>query len=193
MKKKCRECGKEFEAKQPRFETCYDCYQKKKRQGGVGNTMDFSGIGGAGQPNPRHRPSGVDQGGIPAECVFTTFLDEEGYYKRAIFLESAQKAASLFSKPPEKSSGMTQSSLRQLFNMLKDAERRLRIGEDFGSARETFFRFARQVEYQTNREVTPRVFQDFVQKHIDTASKNPEEFKGFVEYLTSIMAQMKQK
>lgn len=127
---------------------------------------------------------------MPANCVFRTFYGEDGYLKREIFIESAGKTARIF-----ENEGMTQTSFRSLFNMLKSMEQRLKAGKiPQGEVDEAFLDFIRQVEYKTNREVLKSdIFRKFVNAHKDIVLGNEKEFKGFVEYLTSILAYMKPK
>ena len=162
---KCRDCGKPL--RDPKFIICFECNQKK-REGG-GNTQDVM---------------------LPSECIFQTFYDEKNHLKREIFIESAVKAADKFMQ-----ANISQSSIRNLFHLLKDMANRLQAEKDldFGSARTTYFKFIRQVEYNAKRQVLHPIMKEFADKHIDVATKNREEFFGFVEYLTSILARLKTK
>jgi len=122
--------------------------------------------------------------------VFASFY-ENGHLRRAIYLEAAQKMTDLCM-----GEGLTTSQLRQLFFMLKSVEQRLK-GEpdlDFGIVQEAVWKFARQVEYQVKRGVMKSpTFAAFIAKHVDVACKDVKEFRGFVEYLTSIVAYLKEK
>jgi len=163
----CPQCGGR---KRPEFDLCYNCSQA--RRGGGRKTQPSAGRA------------------LPQECVFNTFYGEDGKLRREIFLESAEKAARLFEEQK-----MSQASIRSLFQMLKSLEQRLKVDKDMsvGELNEVFFRFIRQVEYQAKREVIPEVFRQFVDQHKDVVIGDIREFKGFVEYLTSIVARMKTK
>ena len=92
--------------------------------------------------------------------------------------------------------GLTASQLRQLFHMLKSVEQRLKSEPDldFGIVREAVWKFARHVTYQVKRgALESPTFSALVEKHIDLACKDAKEFVGFVEYLTSIVAYLKEK
>ena len=129
--------------------------------------------------------------GLPPECIFKdSFYASDGYLKKEIFMGAAQKMSLEF-----QSEGMTQTSIRHLFNMIKAIEMRLKADKDLslGFVRENFYKFVTHTEYQTNRGVLRPLFKEFIESHSDLAVKDKKEFKGFVEYLTSIVARMKQK
>ena len=170
MIKTCEVCGEEFEARKASHRKCQICFR-----GGTQSERAKTG------PPPQT---------VPTECTFTTFYNEDGNLKREIFLESAERMTEIV-----ESSRMTVSQIRNLFHMLKSASNVLKADPkaDFGATRQTFYEFVRQVEYQHNRGHIPEVFVKFVRDHVDVATKEPREFNGFVEYLTSILARIKQK
>jgi CRISPR/Cas system CSM-associated protein Csm2 small subunit len=164
MIKICESCGKEFEAKEDFHKRCLDCHRSRppSRKGRT--------------PPPQ---------AVPAECTFTTFYGEDGQPKREIFIESAEKMARIL-----EAEGMKISQIRTLYNMLKTALSGLRTYPEasFGEARTTFYKFVRHVGYQHRRGLVPDVFLKFVKDHVDVATKDENEFAGFVEYLHSILA-----
>jgi CRISPR/Cas system CSM-associated protein Csm2 small subunit len=170
MTKICEQCGKEFEAREHFHRKCQDCFR-----------------GGSQASRGRTAPA---QRSVPAECTFTTFYGEDGYLKREIYLESAEKMTGIL-----ESNDMTMNQIRNLFHMLKSASNVLKAdpNADFGEARQTFYEFVRQVDYQHKRKHIPDVFVKFVKDHVDVATKSAKEFDGFVQYLTSILARIKQK
>ncbi len=168
---KCQNCGKPV--KDPKFKFCWECDQKMKKEGGG----DFQTIS------------------LPKECIFETFYDSKNHLRREIFIESADRASGTFMN-----ANISQTSLRNLFHLLKDMANRLQADKklDFGVAVETFFKFHRQVVYNVNRKgdrgpLLHPVFKEFVESHTDVATKSREEYLGFVEYLTSIVARLKSK
>ena len=178
MLKSCRQCGKQFDAKEAFHQFCTPgCKEQSQRSPGQRSAVQSSG-----------RPPAPAS--VPAECMFTSFY-ENGHLRRAIYLEAAQKMADLCMREY-----LTTSQLRQLFFMLKSVEQRLK-GEpelDFGIVQEAVWKFARQVEYQVKRGVMKSpTFAAFIAKHVDVACKDVKEFRGFVEYLTSIVAYLKEK
>ena len=167
---KCQSCGRPL--KDPKFKFCYECDQKMKR--GAGDIQTIS---------------------LPKECIFETFYDSKNHLRREIFIESADKISEIFMN-----ANISQTSLRNLFHLLKDMANRLQADKklDIGVAGETFYKFHRQVVYNVNRKgdkgpLLHPVFKEFVEGHMDVATKSREEYLGFVEYLTSIVARLKSK
>jgi hypothetical protein len=163
---KCQNCGKPV--KDVKFKLCFECNQKAKSgQGETGKAM-----------------------ALPQNCVFQSFYDDHGHLRREIFIEAARDLSELFMR-----ANISQTSIRNLFNMLKDMANRLQADRnlDFGIAKETFYRFIRQVEYNVKRQVLNPIFQEFAERHLEVSTKDRKEFLGFVEYLTSIVARLKSK
>ena len=165
---KCPECGK---WKKPQFDLCFDCSQKRRDRGGSKGDSQRQDI-------------------LPAECFFNSFLNEDGFPKKEIYLEAAETAASVFGR-----AGMSQSSIRSLFYMLKSMELRINADPKIEKAlvNDAFYKFVVQTEYKTKCQVIPEIFGSFVRDHTDLATSSIPEFKGFVRYLTSILARMKTK
>jgi hypothetical protein len=164
----CPECGGR---KKQEFDLCYDCSQKKR-----GASYGSRGSGG---------------GGLPKELVFDSFYGKDGYLRREIFLEGSQQAAELFERE-----GVSQGSIRSLFQMLKSVEQRIRTEKKLpqGEVDENFMKFIGHVEYQTKREVLKtKTFRDFVVGHQEVVLGNTKEYVGFVQYLTCIMQRIKTK
>jgi len=168
---KCQKCGRPL--RDPKFKFCYDCDQKMKKEG----------------------PGDHQTVSLPKECVFESFYDNSNHLRREIFIGSAEKATEVFMN-----ANISQTSLRNLFHLLKDMANRMQTDKklDFGLAKETFYKFHRQVVHNANRKgdkgpLLHPVFKEFVENHIDVATKSKEEYVGFVEYLTSIVARLKTK
>ncbi|MFW6106641.1 MAG: type III-A CRISPR-associated protein Csm2 [bacterium] len=177
MWQKCPECGKSFDPKGGKYKICYDCFQKQKKQAGGGGSGSSKSRKGRGAQ-------------LPEECVFDTFY-KDGHLRRGIFVEAAEKMAGILSRQK-----MTATSIRNLFNMLKPVANRLKAepDADFGLAQTQAYEFYRQVQYMRKRGVIASdVFVEFVRRHLDLMTSKQKEFFGFVEYLTSIMAYVKQK
>jgi len=163
---KCQKCGKPL--KDPKYTLCYECNQKSKGDP-VGSTRESE---------------------LPKECIFESFYDDGGHLRREIFIEAAKEASEVFMR-----ANISQTSIRNLFNLLKDMANRLQADRnlDFGIARETFYKFVRQVEYNVKRQVLHSVFQEIAERHLEVSTKSKKEYLGFVEYLTSIVARLKSK
>jgi len=132
---------------------------------------------------------------LPVECVIkeSFYKDKESKcLKEDIFLNAAKEASNTFAGGKK---GMTQSSLRAMFNMLKALDNRIKVEKNFpvDKIREEYLKFHRWCIYQEKRDVIPSTFLDFAEEHLHVATRDKDEFHGFVEYLTSIMARMKTK
>lgn len=171
---KCKSCGKETFGN---YEYCMNCKPKSNNPGS-------SGV---------YSTAGQRFSALPAECVFKdSFYEPDGFLKRAIFIEAAEKMAQRLQaqNPP-----MTQTAMRQLFNMVKSIDMGLKAKPELpiGFIRENFLKFVTQTEYQAKRGVVCELFREFVIAHEDIATKDQKEFRGFAEYMTAILARMKMK
>ena len=68
MRKKCEKCGKEFEARQPHFKICPDCYFSRRKTG------------------------------LSPELLLKSYYDEEGNLLKEVFIGVPQNLAEIFSK-----------------------------------------------------------------------------------------------
>lgn len=170
----CKQCGKQTLGT---YEYCLNCRPKSNNPAPTGS------YSGGHRGGPSH--------GLPPECIFKdSFYASDGYLRKEIFMDAAEKMYLVF-----QSERITQTSIRHLFNMLKSVEMRLKADRDLplGFVRENFFKFVTHTVYQTNRGILSPLFKEFIERHADLAVKEKKEFRGFVEYLTSIVARMKQK
>ena len=89
MIKTCEGCGKKFEAREAFHKLCQDCFRSRTPPGRARTA-----------PPPRT---------VPGECTFATFYGEDGYLKREVYLESAEKMTGIL-----ESAGMTMNQIRNL-------------------------------------------------------------------------------
>ena len=166
---KCKICGKNTLGN---YEYCLNCKPSSGRQRDYG-------------PQSRERP------GLPAHCIFNdSFYAADGYLKREVNIEAAEAMSEILQRER-----MTQASIRNLFNVISSMKMKLKADRDLppGFIRENFLKFVTQVEYQTKRGVIPETFRKFIEVHTDLAIKDKKEFLGFADFLTAIVARMKQK
>lgn len=145
------------------------------------------------QRHPQQQGRPTDH--LPEVCIIRSsfYVDKENKcLKEEIFLNAAEEAANTFAGGRR---AMTQSSLRAMFNMLKAMDNRLKVEKEIPicKIREEYLKFHRWCIYQERREVIPYTFLQFAKEHLEVATSDVDEFHGFVEYLTSIMARMKSK
>ncbi len=171
---KCKNCGKNA---LPGYEYCMNC----KPPAGPRDSS-HSGQEQRGREQPRRNP--------PRKTNFESFYDDDGYLRREVNIEGAEEASRAFKE-------VTQSQIRQLFQMLKSAEARLKMkapDERRGFIREEYGKFVTQVEYQVGRGVIKSSeFRDFARDYYDIAASSEKEFRGFVQYITAILARMRTK
>ena len=128
---------------------------------------------------------------IPPECVFPTYYGEGGTLRREVFVEAAEKVARLFNN---RDSNVRPFALRLYLNRVKAIERDLRNKAcTFDQVRERLYAMKRDAAYQVGRRTLGPVFSDFLGKNLDLATKDEKEFRGFVEYLTSVVAYCRQR
>ncbi|PKK82044.1 MAG: hypothetical protein CVT49_15780 [candidate division Zixibacteria bacterium HGW-Zixibacteria-1] len=166
---KCKVCGGNTLGD---YEYCLKCKPSTGRQRGYA-------------PQSRERP------GLPSHCVFKdSFYEPDGYLKREVNIEAAEAMSEILQRER-----MTQASIRNLFNSVNSIKMKLKTDRDLpsGFIRENFLKFVTQVEYQSKRDVIPEIFRIFVEIHTDLVVKDKKEFLGFADYLTAIVARMKQK
>ncbi|RKX19780.1 MAG: hypothetical protein DRP26_02850 [Candidatus Zixiibacteriota bacterium] len=179
---KCKICGKQtLEG----YDLCPQCGSESQKSKKENPGKYYS------QPRRKYYDKSYKEPQIPDSCVFKDgFYNEDGYIKREVFIESAEQMSDILQRKR-----MTQASIRHLFNMIKSIEMRLKADRDLplGFIRENFYKFVTHTEYQVKRGIIPEVFREFVDSHKDIAVRSIDEFKGFVQYLTSIVARMKQK
>lgn len=168
----CKSCGK---AALPNQDYCMMCSPKDRNPG---RRIDPRTGQGATRPGAS----------VPPDCIFkNTFYSDDGYLKREVSIESAEKMAQILARER-----MTQTSFRQLFNQLKSIEQQLHFRPSLGSGflREKFGEFMVLVEYQVGRGVVKEVFKDLLKSHSDMVMHDPKEFFGFLKYITAILARM---
>jgi len=193
MTKTCLNCGKEFEPKESWHKYCSaECREADERRparSGVIKATPPPGSGPQRRRDPKPPPPG-NRSQLPKDCIFDSFYEGDTL-RREIFLEAADKVTGICMRE-----GLTASQVRQLFFMLKSMDQRLKAEPDldFGLVKQTLYEFARHVKYQVGRRVLKSpTFAALVDKELDVACKNPREFRGFVQYITSIVAYLKEK
>ncbi len=154
--------------------------KKKKR-----HYTDFGQLGKEhyGIDPPSKKQDHRHKGKLPKNTIIRDSFYEPSTecLKRKIFIEGAKELADRFN-----SEKMSQSSIRSLFNLLKSAEKNLRKSKC--KYKETYHEFLTRCEYQWRRGVIPKIFLDFAKAHLELATESEHEFRGFLTYLTSIMA-----
>lgn len=166
VKKKCIECGKEFEPKEAYHKLCIDCNRKNRESGGNAVSIKMK---------------------ISDDYLKDGYFDEKGYLREGIFKDEAKEIAQILA-----SLRMTPTSLRVFYNKVKAIENRYQASNNnFDLIKSSLYAFERDVAYQVSRRVVPEEFRKFIVRNTEIAIKGPKEFKGFVEHFLSVLAYFK--
>lgn len=164
MRKKCKECGKEFTPREQHHSVCPDC--NKERHSG--------GAGGGGTS-------------LPSDYLERGYFDEKGYLRESIYKDDAKKVADVLS------SCMSVTSLRAFFNKVRAIENIYKQSNNFDQIKPKLYAFERDATYQVSRGVVSDEFRKFIVKNARLAQSRPEAFKGFVEHFMSVLAYFKER
>lgn len=160
---------------------CWDCGRKQKaeREAKMAQHNRGSRGGGGHGGNRQNKPYYLE-----------TFLTDDGFIRKEVFVDKPNKAARDFRHGPKP---LTQSQIRAAFHQLKSFSNRMRVDKkiSLNEMKEVYLRFYRWAKYQVKRDAIPREFLDFVKHHTEVATKSKDEFNGFVEYITSILVELR--
>ncbi len=125
--------------------------------------------------------------------MVNSYFDEKGHLKREIFIEDAKRLAEKFAND-----GLKHTALRHFFQKLRDIEFKLKRQKCFDSIKDDIYGLVPLAYYQynrivNNRRVIPESFKNFIEENVNLAVKSEENFRGFVEYLKSILAYSKER
>jgi|GEM_PF-1628459 len=169
--KKCA-CGREIT--RSGTDICGVCFSKQKNSTVVTTSTSASTNGFSAD---------YLSGGYLTERNGKYYIKEEVYTSWA--LEASTKLKQQFPK-------MTSTKLRAFFNKLRAVEFRYKeAGRDFFRAQEGLFKLKSDVKYPENRNITPALFTTFIEKNVDLAKKDEENFRAFVHHFESVIAYFK--
>lgn len=118
----------------------------------------------------------------PNDYLKDGYFDEYGL-RRWVFAEGARKVANQLT-----AANMKSTSLRRFYNRLKAIDEFFQRQKDFGVVRPKLYAFQIMAEDAQAREVVPSEFVQFVRQNVVLAVKDEKQFKGFLEYLQSVVA-----
>jgi len=165
---------------------CWKCGRKQKaeREAKMAQHNRGSRGGGGHGGNRQNKPYYLE-----------TFLTDDGFIRKEVFVDKPKIATGnfVFNKGKRNKKQMTQRQIRAAFRQLKSFSNRMRIDKkiSLNEMKEVYLRFYRWAKYQEQRKVIPREFLDFVEYHTEVATKSKDEFNGFVEYITSILVELR--
>jgi CspA family cold shock protein len=122
-------------------------------------------------------------GGLPAECVFASFYNDQNQLDPRVFYEAPQCAASLFRR-----AGLKSSQFRQFYQgFLSFAGPLLDHRMDFATAKERFGVFyCERTVRQVERKILPAVVKQLIDFHRETALREERQMLALFRYITNI-------
>ncbi len=178
MLKTCKQCGKEFDAREPYHQYCFDCHIKRRKGG-----------------SSKHKKSKKPKTG-------TDFKFDRDYLKDGYFQDQPSKDGEPILRPeilvdwPIEiakllgNRGMKINQLRRFFNKTRGIEAQLTHMQerDFAAVKPTIRSMERDVAYQVGREVVPEEFKQFIDRNVELAVKDEAHFKAFLNHFESVLS-----
>lgn len=187
--KKCANCGKTFVPEQPHHRYCSTRCHREAQAGREGGAVRR----GARPPRPDTR----------TDFRFTSDYLKDGYLvekevqiegkkqsKKVVRPEVVDKLAinvakALGNAKPE----LKSHQLRRFFNKMRAIEAKLDTVKSFELVKSDILGFKRDIAYATGRGVVPAEFKQFIDRNVELAAQNEENFRqGFIEHFQSVLA-----
>lgn len=177
-KRKCDNCGKEFE---PREEWHRFCSPTCRDQ-----------ASGSGRPS-HHFPGQSSNPNVRTNFRFGPDYLKDGYFEktendcilRAEYLDQVSEEISKLLG----SRGMKNHQMRRFFNKARGIQTKLKRVENFGAIKADIFSFRADVVYAVGRKVVPEEFKQFIDPNVNLAVQNECNFeKGFLRHFESVLA-----
>jgi CRISPR type III-A-associated protein Csm2 len=119
---------------------------------------------------------------------------EGGYYKngklrREIYIEWAKEQAKILAE-----AGMTRAALRRFYAQIKGLQPLMKDEKAFEENKHKLYPIIPLANYATNKEEgkVPVAFKNFIERNIELALENRDNFVAFVEHFQSIVAYFKE-
>jgi CRISPR-associated protein Csm2 len=159
VKKKCMECGKEFEPKEAHHKTCFECAKKKK-------------AGSAALE------------GLPSEYLKKL---EKGYFdnNNCLLEEFLTNMASDVAK--SFGTKLKNHQLRRFYGHIKAADNRLKMTGDWRCVNLDVKKLSSLVAEAKGKDKVPDSFYKFIDANI-CKIKNQKDFEAFVEHFQAVVA-----
>lgn len=158
MKKKCQVCGKPLKD-DSRFDTCYECGQKNKKEG--------------------DRDSDI----LPSEYITKLengYFDSNGCLLEEFLTTFAERIAKSFK-------GLKNHQLRRFYGHIKAADNRLRMTGDWHCVNLDVKKLLSFVSEAKGKDKVPESFYKFIDANIKKI-KEQKDFEAFVEHFQAIVA-----
>jgi CRISPR type III-A-associated protein Csm2 len=158
-KKTCRDCGKPL--KNDRFDTRFDCSQKRKR--GEGERMESL---------PPEYAARIEHG----------FFDEKGSLWEEFITTMASAVAKSFGR------GLKNHQLRRFYGHAKDAENRLRNTKDWASVNLDIKKLSPFASEAKGKGKIPNAFYEFIEKNVSAVKSQRDFQQGFIPHFEAVVA-----
>jgi len=156
--KKCR-CGKPI--RDPKFDTCYDCSQRRQ--------------GGGDRATQR----------LTDEYLKGGYFDVSGNIYEDLLTTMADQIAQMFAKAYPK---LKNHQLRRFYQHTRAAENKLRMTSDWPSTNVDIKKLKSFVAEAKGKDKVPEVFYDFINRNIDWVKDEKSFLQGFLEHFQAVVA-----
>ncbi|POB10104.1 type III-A CRISPR-associated protein Csm2 [Sulfobacillus sp. hq2] len=110
------------------------------------------------------------------------YLNPEGGYRREIYREEAQFVVDKLAR------GTSIHALRRFYNRVKGLERSMDRGRLFNQQKSQLYELQSHAYYAAKRHLVNAFFPTFMDRNVDQAVTNWEQFEGFVKHFESVVA-----
>lgn len=135
------------------------------------------------QPNP----SSKGAKGLPDGYLEDGYFDTQKHLKREYIVEYAHDIAQRLAY--DKYKPMSAAGLRRFFTKVRFLERKLLTKGDFNTIVPEILALIPYVHNAKTRGVVPNLFQEFIEKNVNTAVESKDAFcKGFLKHFEYVVA-----
>lgn len=176
--RKCEECGKPFEPRDPKHRTCYDCFKRSR---------DSGSRYGAPRSNFEDPQGHFDQ--YLDDLKAKGYFNDKGYLRTELLVEDAEWVAKQMV-----AAKVTMGQLRKFFTMARGMQNRLSIQNDFDALIPeiaSFHKHAIAVVGRADKDKKSymKSLREFIDINSSIARQDQKNFlKGFIPHFESVIA-----
>lgn len=181
IKKKCKQCGKEFEPSNYKHDTCPTCFgTSQKGDSPMSQKNDH-------KKHEYQDSSNKQSSNLPHHLKLNHFYTENNALRKEIFIDTAEEIARIFNRDK-----LTTAAMRRFFESVRAANERFvhDTEKNFNKAMEGIYRLKPLAHKSQERGITKQSFTEFMDWYIDLTAKEPRNLKGFKELFMSIIGYM---
>lgn len=162
--RKCESCGKPFVPKDPRYRTCYECFQRDRNPVSEGRNA----------LHPREFPS-----------AYPDYFDADGILKCDYVTALAERIAECLGR---ESPALNMHQLRAFYGQVKRQQAALRSGRSFNQIYPEICKLKAFARDRAEKKKIPHYFEQFLSKNVDHAKDQKAFLEGFVEHFQAVVA-----